>query len=122
VLNSDGTANSQTHPAGAASIFSVFVDGLGVTSPAPVTGLVSTRSSVLNVALTVTPDCPSSSFCYPAPTFVSAAPLVGAISGATQVQLRAPANPNPPYAFMSVFSLSLGSTAVRDMNLSFWVK
>ena len=69
----------------------------------------------------VTPYC-QGTFCYPAPDFVSAIPLVGSISGVTQVQLRAPANPLPRSAFQAIFSLSVGSTAVRDMNLSFWVK
>jgi uncharacterized protein (TIGR03437 family) len=121
-LNADGTVNSQTNPAAAGSIVSIFIDGLGVTSPAPVTGLVNTSpAAVLNVPLVVMSSC-QDTYCPPLPAFVSASPLVGAISGATQVQLRAPANPNPPYAFQSIFSLSVGSTAVRDMNLSFWVE
>ena len=43
-------------------------------------------------------------------------------SGVTQVQLRAPANANPLISeFQAIFSLTVGSTVVRDMNLSFWV-
>ena len=121
-LNADGTVNSQTHPAAAGSIVAIFVDGLGLTSPPPITGLVNTGPSVpLSLPLVVTPAC-SGTFCYPVPAFVSAGPLVGSISGVTQVELRAPANPNPRSAFLDIFSLSAGSTAVRDMNLSFWVE
>jgi uncharacterized protein (TIGR03437 family) len=121
-FNADGIVNSQTHPAAAGSIVTIFVDGLGVTVPAPVTGLVNTGPpAVLNSPVAVTPYC-QGTFCYPIPTFVSAGASVGSISGVTQVQLRAPANANPPYAFQALFSLSVGSTVVRDMNLSFWVE
>jgi uncharacterized protein (TIGR03437 family) len=122
-LNGNGTVNSQTNPAAAGSGVTIFVDGLGITSPPPITGLVNTSPPVpLNVPLTVTLYCPGISTCYPAPAFVSAASLPGSISGVTQVQLLAPANPRPGSAFLAIFSLSAGSTAVRDMNLSFWVE
>jgi uncharacterized protein (TIGR03437 family) len=121
-LNADGTVNSQTHPAAAGSVVTIFLDGLGLTSPAPVTGVVNTNPSTpLNLPLVVAPYC-AGTYCNPAPAFVSAGSLVGSISGVTQVQLRAPSNPNPAFALQAIFSLSAGSAAVRDMNLSFWVK
>jgi uncharacterized protein (TIGR03437 family) len=120
-LNADGTVNSQTNPAAAGSVVSMFLDGLGLTSPAPVTGLISANSTPLSLPLVVTPYCPGTP-CYPAPAFVSAGSTVGSISGVTQVQLRAPANPRPALVFQTVFSLSAGSTPLRDMNLSFWVE
>jgi uncharacterized protein (TIGR03437 family) len=121
-LNADGTVNSHTHPAAAGSVVTIFVDGLGLISPTPVTGLVNTSPpSVLNVPFVVTPYC-AGTFCNPAPAFVSAFSLVGSISGVTQVQLLAPANPRSGFAFQAIFSLSAGSTAVRDTNLSFWVQ
>ena len=122
-LNADGSINSQTNPAAPGSRVTIFIDGLGVTSPVPVTGLVSTSlPAALNLPLTVIPNC-SGTFCYPSPSFVSAGPAVGSISGVTQVQLLAPANPNPgvEVEFQVIFSLSAGATTVRDMNLSFWV-
>jgi uncharacterized protein (TIGR03437 family) len=120
-LNADGTINSLTHPAAAGSVVTLFVDGLGLTSPAPVTGLVNTSPPVpLNLPLVVTPYC-EGTFCNPAPAFISAGSLTGSISGVTQVQLRAPANPDPGFAFQAIFLLSVGPTAVREMNLSFWV-
>jgi uncharacterized protein (TIGR03437 family) len=121
-LNADGTANSQTNPAPAGSVVTIFIDGLGVTTPPSITGLVNTSPAApLNLPLAVTPYC-DGTFCYPAPAFVSAVPAPGAISGVTQVQLLTLSNPHPGGAFLSIFSLSLGSTAVRDLNLSFWVK
>jgi uncharacterized protein (TIGR03437 family) len=122
-LNPDGTANSQTNPAPAGSGVAIFIDGLGLTSPPPVTGLISTsHSAALNLQLTVTPYCSTGTFCYPAPAFVSANSAPGSISGVTEVHLLAPANPRPGSAFQSIFSLSLGAAAVRDLDLSFWVK
>jgi uncharacterized protein (TIGR03437 family) len=121
-LNADGTVNSQTNPAAAGSVVTIFLDGLGLTSPPPLTGLVNVNASTpLNLPVAVTPFCVGT-YCNPAPAFLSAGSLVGSISGVTQVQLRAPSNPNPSYALQAVFSLSAGSTPVRDMNLSFWVK
>lgn len=121
-LNADGTVNSEANPAAAGSVVTIFLDGLGVTSPQPVTGLVNTSPAApLNLPVVVTPNC-NAGFCYPAPAFVSASSLPGAISGVTQVQLRAPANPHPGGGLEAMFSLSVGSVAVRDMNLSFWVE
>ncbi len=121
-LNANGTANSVSNPAAAGSLVTIFVDGLGLTSPSPVTGLVNTSPAVpLSVPLVVIPTC-NGSFCYPAPTFASANPAPGSISGVTQVQLQAPANAHPGSVFLVMFSLSVGPVAVRDMNLSFWVK
>src|SRR5580658_1015143 len=121
-LNSDGTVNSQTNPAAAGSVVTIFLDGLGLTSLPPVTGLVNmSPSTPLNLPLVVTPYC-DGAYCYPAPTFVSAGSAVGSISGLTQVQLRAPSNPNPAVVPQVIFSLSAGPVPVRDLNLSFWVK
>jgi uncharacterized protein (TIGR03437 family) len=121
-LNADGTVNSQTNPAAAGSIVTIFVDGLGLTSPPPITGLLNTGSAApLSLPLVVTPYC-SGTFCYPAPTFFSAGSAPGSISGVTQVQLLTPANAHPKNAFQVIFSLSADLTASRDINLSFWVE
>jgi uncharacterized protein (TIGR03437 family) len=121
-LNADGTVNSQINPAAAGAGVTIFLDGLGVTNPIPVTGLVSTGlPTPPDVSLTVIPSC-GGAFCFPAPVFASANPAPGSISGVTRVQLVAPSNPHPPSTFQSIFSLSLDAFAVRDTNLSFWVK
>jgi uncharacterized protein (TIGR03437 family) len=121
-LNADGTINSLANPAAVGSVVTIFLEGLGVTSPPPITGLVNTGPSVpLSLPVVVTPYC-QGTLCYPLPAFISAGSLVGSISGVTQVQLRAPANANPLISeFQAIFSLTVGSTVVRDMNLSFWV-
>jgi uncharacterized protein (TIGR03437 family) len=121
-LNADGTVNSPANSATAGSIVTIFLDGLGLTNPPPITGRVNTSPAApLNLPLVVAPYC-NGPYCYPAPTFVSAGSATGSISGVTQVQLRAPANPRPGGAFQTIFSVTAGSTPVRDMNLSFWVE
>ncbi len=121
-LNADGSVNSQSHPAAEGSVVTIFLDGLGVTAPPPVTGLVNAGPSTpLSVPLAVIPFC-SGTFCSPAPAFVSASSLAGSISGVTQVQLMAPANAHPGFVLQVMFSLSAGSTPIRDPNLSFWVQ
>jgi uncharacterized protein (TIGR03437 family) len=120
MLNSDGTVNSQTNAAAAGSAVTLFLDGLGLTGQV-VDGQVNTAPSVpLGLPVTVTADC--SAVCSPPPAFISAGSLVGSISGVAQVQLLAPANAHPGFTFPTIFSLSVGPAAVRDMNLSLWVK
>lgn len=119
-LNADGTVNSQTNPAAAGSVVTIFLDGLGITESHPVSGSVNpSPTTPLNLPFAVTPFC-SGTFCYPVPAFLSAGSLSGSISGVTQVQLIAPPNPHPGGPQV-IFSLSAGPTPVRDMNLSFWV-
>ncbi len=121
-LNADGSPNSQANPAPAGSNIAIFIDGLGLTTPAPITGAVTSGSPApLNIPLSVTPSC-NGAFCYPAPTVISATPAVSSISGVTQVQLRAPDNPRPGAPFQVIFSLTAGPLPVRDLNLSFWAK
>ena len=122
-LNADGSVNSGANPAAAGSVVTIFIDGLGLTSPAPSTGLMNTSPPVaLNLPVVVTPDC-NSGFCSPVPAFVSAGSAPGSLSGVTQVQVRAPANPYPGGStFQVIFSLTVGSVAVRDANLTFWAK
>jgi uncharacterized protein (TIGR03437 family) len=116
-LNADGTVNSESNPAAAGSVVTTFVDGLGVTDPAPVTGLVNpSPGAPLSLAVQVTPACIG---CAPPPTFLSANSLPGAISGVTQVQFVAPANPSGGIAFTSFFFLVDSVPLPED---GFWVK
>jgi uncharacterized protein (TIGR03437 family) len=121
-LNADGTFNSGTNPATAGSVVTIFLHGLGITNPQPITGRVNSSPALtLDLPVVVTPNC-TGGFCYPAPVFVAATSSPGAISGVTQVQLRAPDNPRPGFLFQSIFSLSANSLPVRDTNLWLWVK
>ena len=121
-LSADGT-QVVVGPQGIAGLVAVDSQDNIYVAGAPLAGSSEpTGSSVpLNLPVVVTPSC-SGTFCYPTPAFVSAGSLAGSISGVTQVQLRAPANPYNGKPFQAVFSLSAGATAVRDTNLSFWVE
>jgi uncharacterized protein (TIGR03437 family) len=121
-LNADGTVNSETNPAATGSVVTIFLDGLGVTSPAPVTGLINTSPVPLSVPITVTAYCEGPLYCYDVPVFFSAGSLAGSISGVTQVQLLAPNPTCPGCGSLAMFSLSAGATPLRDMNLAFWVE
>ncbi|HEX3877886.1 MAG TPA: hypothetical protein VHW24_12925, partial [Bryobacteraceae bacterium] len=122
ILNADGTVNSATNPAAAGSVVTMFMDGLGTASVQPATGVVNANPKApLSVPIAVIPSCAGGS-CFPAPSFVAAESLPGAISGVTQVQLRAPDNSHPAASLATMFSLSAGDISVRDTNLLFWVK
>jgi uncharacterized protein (TIGR03437 family) len=57
-LNADGTINCLGNPAAVGSVVTIFLEGLGVTSPTPITGLVNTGPSVpLSLPVVVTPYC-----------------------------------------------------------------
>lgn len=120
-LNTDGSTNSQKNPAAAQSVVTMFIEGIGGAGPLPTTGLVNTSPVPLTVPVTVAPVC-GGTFCNPAPTLVSASALPGSISGVIQVQLLTPANSRPQFPFWVEFSLSVGSVAVRNPNLAFWVQ
>jgi uncharacterized protein (TIGR03437 family) len=110
-INPDGSLNTCQNPAPAGSVVTLFLVGLGVTSPTQATG-----------AITPTPGPILSSPVVNANggvTVVSVSALPGAISGVWQVGLQLPAN--EPAGGNQV-SLSAGSTAVRDANLIVWVR
>ena len=80
-LNQDGTVNGCSNPAKAGSTITIFVDGIGVTSPAQETG---------NVVSSATPLNPQPTFSAPPPTLVLAEALVGSISGVYAFQIQVP--------------------------------
>ena len=90
IANQDGTANSADHPAKAGSVISLYVSGLGATSPPGADGLVN--AAPLPVPLMqVSVYLPvGNSGAQITPTAVSAAPAL--IAGITQVNVRLPAS------------------------------
>ena len=84
--NQDGTANSADHPAKAGSVISLYVSGLGATSPPSDDGLVNaTPLPVPLVPVMVYLPVPPPSI---TPQSVSAAP--GMIAGISQVNVQLP--------------------------------
>jgi len=110
-FNADGTRNSCTNPATPGSVVTLFLAGLGLTSPAPVTGAVTPNPGApLNLPITFAGGL--------AATVISAFAAPGSISGVWQVNIRMPAN----YTGAVPVSLSVGGVPVRDTDLTVWVE
>jgi len=87
IVNQDGSVNSADHPAKPGSVITLYVSGLGQTSPPGVDGLVN--ANPLPVPLvTVTVYFPTTPSAI-TPQFVAAA--AGMIAGITQVNVQVPA-------------------------------
>jgi uncharacterized protein (TIGR03437 family) len=110
-FNSDGSRNTCLNPAVAGSVVRIFLAGLGVTAPAPVTGSINpSPGTPLNLPITLGGSL--------AATVVSAIALPGSISGVWQVDVRMPAN----LAGAVPVSLFVDSVPVRDTNLAIWMR
>jgi uncharacterized protein (TIGR03437 family) len=110
-FNSDGSRNTCSNPASAGSVVRIFLAGLGVTVPAPVTGSINlSPGTPLNLPITFGSGL--------AAMVVSAIALPGSISGVWQVDVRMPANE----AGAIPISLSVDSVPVRDTNLTIWTR
>jgi uncharacterized protein (TIGR03437 family) len=110
-FNVDGTRNSCTNPAAPGSVVTIFLAGLGVTSPAQVTGAITPNPGApLKLPITFDGGLPA--------TVVSAAAVPGAISGVWQVDIRMPTNET---GAVSV-SPSVAGVPVRDTSLTVWVE
>lgn len=108
-FNSDGSRNTCSNPASPGSIVTIFLGGLGVTVPSPVTGSINPAPGIpLNLPITDNLDI----------GVVSAIAAPGSISGVWQVGLQVMADDYGAAAF----SLSIGSVPVRDSNLTIWIK
>ena len=108
-FNSDGSRNACSNPASVGSVVTIFLDGLGVTVPAPLTGSINPALGVpLNLSITVNSDM----------QVVSAIAAPGSISGVWQVGLQVTAADEGATSF----TLSVGSVPVRDSNLTIWVR
>jgi uncharacterized protein (TIGR03437 family) len=88
VTNQDGSLNSADHPAKAGSVITLYVSGLGQTSPPGADGLVN--ASPLPVPLAAVTVYFSGTQSAVAPQFVAAA--AGMIAGIIQVNVQVPAS------------------------------
>jgi uncharacterized protein (TIGR03437 family) len=105
-LNADGTGNSCDNPAARGSTVTVFLQGLGVTSPPQRTGaVVAQPPQSLNLSLSNTDGTAR---------LIGAASVPGAISGIWAVQLQI------PNGFTTNFAV--GGLALRDTDLMIWSK
>ncbi len=109
-FNADGSRNSCANPASPGALVTIFLAGLGVTSPAPITGSINPNPAVpLNFPVTA-----------PGFTVASASAPPGWISGVWEVQLEANAAATGPGAIP--LSLSVAAVPARDTPLVIWVR
>ena len=87
IVNQDGTLNSPDHPAKAGSVITIYVSGLGQTSPPGADGLLNANPLPVPLAAVTVyfPAKPSAV----TPQFLGAA--AGMIAGITQVNVQVPA-------------------------------
>jgi uncharacterized protein (TIGR03437 family) len=110
-FNSDGSRNSCSNPAAPGSVVKLFLAGLGITDPSPVTGSINPSPGIpLNLPITVGNNL--------AATVVSATELPGSISGVWQVDIRTPTN----QAGALAITLSVDSVPVRETKLAIWTR
>jgi len=104
-LNADGTGNSCDNPAVRGSTVTVFLQGVGVTSPTQSTGAMVVAPQSLNVPISNT-DATA--------RFVSASSLAGSISGIWAVQLQIPNG--------LTTNFTVGGLSLRETDLVIWSK
>jgi uncharacterized protein (TIGR03437 family) len=119
ILNQDGSVNSETNPAHIGGIVSMFVSGVGQTTPAGIDGSIPQAAGgtpVLPVTVTLNATSANVSYAGNAP---------GLVSGATQVNFQIPqtlvTGAGPPYqAFivLEVGGASAGTVSTLGGNLS----
>ena len=103
-LNANGTGNSCENPADRGSIVTIFLQGVGFTSPAQSTGvLVAQAPQSLNLPITNTDGTAR---------IISVTSVPGVISGVWAVQLQVPNNFTTSFAVAGV--------ALREANLVIW--
>jgi uncharacterized protein (TIGR03437 family) len=109
-FNADGSPNTCANPAAPGSVVTIFLNGLGVTSPTLVTGAITPNPGVpLNLPITLIDGNQS---------LVSAFSAPGSISGVWQVDIRMSANET---GAVSV-GLDVGGGPLRDGVLTIWVQ
>ncbi len=110
-LNSDGSQNTCTNPAAAGSLVSIFLNGLGLSVPTPVTGSINASPGTpLNLPVTLLAGTTA--------TVVSAVAPPGSISGVWQVNVLTATSPTGAIAL----SLAVDSIPLRDGTLTIWVR
>jgi uncharacterized protein (TIGR03437 family) len=114
-LNQDGTINSQTNPAPAGSIASIFVTGLGTMTPAPPDGGVigsplPSQDLKIDVLELVGADYWTNAPKWAGVTVLYAGPAPNEIAGLSQINFRVPAEPRRVYVTSGGFLSGTGVT------------
>jgi uncharacterized protein (TIGR03437 family) len=115
-LNADGTQNSCENPAPSGSVVTVFLNGMGVTTPAQTTGAVSPLASAINPSAVLVKSLTG------ATTVLSTTTLPGSIDSIAQVQIQV-SSTSPLLTIPLGVTEASGSTfPVRGSGLLIWVR
>ncbi len=117
-LNPDGSVNSCANPAAPGSAVSIFVNGLGVTSPSLSTGAVNSTAPVA-ITPAVAVNLPASSATASAISTVAAP---GAISALAETMLQLTAGGSASGVQPGTIPLDVAGVRVREQNMLIWVK
>jgi uncharacterized protein (TIGR03437 family) len=114
-LNADGTENSCANPAAFGSVVTIFLNGLGISSPMQPTGLISASAVPIN---------PAASFVAGSSTvtnFLSTATVPGSIDSIAQVQIQV-SSASPFVSIpLEVQEASEGAFWIRGPQILIWV-
>jgi uncharacterized protein (TIGR03437 family) len=111
-INEDGTANGSDHPAPSGSTITVFLNAIGITSPALATGSISTSLTDLTPGVTI--PC-----CYDLPIQVLATETIPQ-SSTTVAQVRIlVSSSSSPVSVPLAIQDSL-TTAIRGVSVLIW--
>jgi uncharacterized protein (TIGR03437 family) len=116
-LNADGTLNSCANPAPSGSAVTIFMNGIGVTTPPQTTGTLSNSLTALSPgpALLISPSQASA-------TILSTSTIPGSIAGLAQVRIQlSSASASLTIPIYVPFPSGSGETFVRGPGLLFWV-
>ncbi len=109
-LNADGTVNGCATPAAPGSVVTLFLNGVGITTPPEITGAVASAVSPLIPAASLT-DSPSPL------NVLSTSTVPGSIASLTAVQIQLPSSTSP-----IAVPLTFATQLVREQNVVIWVK
>jgi uncharacterized protein (TIGR03437 family) len=117
-LNADGSLNSCANPAAPGSTVSIFVNGLGVTTPSSSTGAVNSTAQVA-ITPAVAVNVPATS--APA-SAISTVTAPGAISGLAETMLQLTAGGSASGAQAVTIPLDVAGVRMREQNTVIWMK
>ncbi len=115
-LNADGSQNSCANPAASGSVVTIFLNGLGVSTPRQSTGMVSASA---------VPIDPAAGFVVgssAATNFLSTTTLPGSIDSLAQVQLQVSSTSSVLNILLEVQQPSESPFSVRGPGVLIWVK
>jgi uncharacterized protein (TIGR03437 family) len=116
-FNQDGTANSHTNPAAPGSVMTLYMTGLGATSPLLQAGTVASGPGALAAGASLLVTLYRSTC-----TVVYAGPAPGELAGIYQVNIQVPATGIMDWVPMGVISFGqLGQSQIGNYSVGFYV-